>query len=51
MNKLLKSIDINASRLSQAAYYTAANFEVKYIFQLSFKKFKAKHPVPLNTFT
>ncbi|WP_293148125.1 hypothetical protein, partial [Moritella sp.] len=51
LNKLLKSVDLDVLRRSQAAYTTATNFEVKNIFELSFKKFKAKHSNPLNTFT
>ncbi|SQD79139.1 conserved protein of unknown function [Moritella yayanosii] len=41
MNKLLKSIDINALRLSQAAYYTQTNFEVKHIFALYSRRLKS----------
>ncbi|SQD79178.1 conserved protein of unknown function [Moritella yayanosii] len=34
MNKLLKSIDLDALRRSQAAYSTQTRFEVKHIFML-----------------
>ncbi|MFT7682791.1 MAG: hypothetical protein ACI935_002269, partial [Moritella dasanensis] len=40
LNKLLKSIDLDVFRRSQAAYLTATSFEVKYIFALNFKRFK-----------
>ncbi|WP_206759251.1 hypothetical protein, partial [Moritella sp. F3] len=34
LNKLLKSVDLDALRRSQAAYYTQTSFEVKHLSML-----------------